>query len=159
LGSFVSELDVQDAALKSKCIAYSWHGKYTPDSPYYNMAYGLPEGVDLSRTHADDRIVSAILGQYLKKTSWAAVPDVSFVYGKVNPSKDSTDGTVKFLGKFDDLSRSQLEAAASNLGCIAYTWHNKVSTTSPYYLLAYGIMPGATLSPRNDPTVFSATSG
>lgn len=61
LGEFKTETDVELEAIKRGCVAFSWHGKYTSDNPWYNLAYGFPAEVSTEPTQFDDKIVSAKL--------------------------------------------------------------------------------------------------
>lgn len=98
-------------------------------------------------------LIIVIVAVSVTSKKWVRDNNVNYVYGRVAPAKDSTDGTIKYIGKFT--TQDAAEAAAYAAGYTAYTWHSS-QLANAYGGMAYGmtVKPVKTL---NNPHHMSAT--
>lgn len=99
-------------------------------------------------------LIIVIVAVSVTSKKWVRDNNVNYVYGRVAPAKNSTDGTIKYIGKFT--TQDAAEAAAYAAGYTAYTWHSSQLATDAYGGMAYGmtVKPVKTL---NNPGIMSAT--
>lgn len=67
-------------------------------------------------------LVIAIVVVVVTQKKWEREDNVHYFDGKIPPNGNSSDGTIKYLGKFD--TQDKAEAAVEAAGLKYYTWHD-----------------------------------